>query len=152
MALGEAFYTTISFKEFCTIKHLEWYEPQLAEDEESLKNTGQKLNEREGQVDWLEANASSQFEKQVFAMMKRLQPLPQSKDSLLEILEQVASALSNVRHEPLEEMWEATHPSGIALVTSELLRHKDGYVSLMVATCISEITRISTQMLLMRMM
>jgi sister-chromatid-cohesion protein PDS5 len=40
-------------------------------------------------------------------------------------------------------MWEATHPSGIALVTSEFLRHKDGDVLVMVATCISEITRIS---------
>jgi sister-chromatid-cohesion protein PDS5 len=86
----------------------------------------------------------NQLEQQVIATMKRLQPLPQSKDSLLEILEKVASALSKVHHEPSEEMWEETHPSRIALVMSELLRHKDGDVSLMVATCISEITRIST--------
>jgi hypothetical protein len=40
MALGEAFYTAMTFKEFCTIKHPEWYEPQLAADEDSFKSTG----------------------------------------------------------------------------------------------------------------
>jgi hypothetical protein len=62
MVFGEAFYTAMTFKEFCTIKHPEWYEPQLAADEESFKSIGKKLNEREGQVDWLEAHASSHVE------------------------------------------------------------------------------------------
>jgi len=29
MVLSEAFQTTMSFKYFCTIKHPEWYEPQV---------------------------------------------------------------------------------------------------------------------------
>jgi hypothetical protein len=32
MALSEAFHTTMSFKDFCTIKHPEWYEPQVSVD------------------------------------------------------------------------------------------------------------------------
>jgi hypothetical protein len=32
MVLSEAFHTTMSFKDFCTIKHPEWYEPQVSVD------------------------------------------------------------------------------------------------------------------------
>jgi hypothetical protein len=32
MALGEAFYAAMSIKDFCTIKHPEWYEPQVSMD------------------------------------------------------------------------------------------------------------------------
>jgi hypothetical protein len=30
MELSEAFQVAIPFKDFCTIKHPEWYEPQLS--------------------------------------------------------------------------------------------------------------------------
>jgi sister-chromatid-cohesion protein PDS5 len=40
-------------------------------------------------------------------------------------------------------MLDAIHPLREALVMPKLLRHQDGGVSLMVATCISEITTIS---------
>jgi hypothetical protein len=30
--LGTEFHTDISFKHFCTIKHLQWYEPQVSVD------------------------------------------------------------------------------------------------------------------------
>jgi hypothetical protein len=43
IAFGEAFHKAMSFKEICTIKHPDWYEPQLAADEESFKSTGPKL-------------------------------------------------------------------------------------------------------------
>jgi hypothetical protein len=32
MVLGEAFHVAMSFKDFCTIKHPEWYEPQVSVD------------------------------------------------------------------------------------------------------------------------
>jgi hypothetical protein len=32
MVLGEAFQTAMSLKDFCTIKHHEWYEPQVSVD------------------------------------------------------------------------------------------------------------------------
>ena len=57
MALGEAFYTAMTFKEFCTIKHPEWYEPQLGADEDSFKSTRKKLKEHEGQIDLLDEHA-----------------------------------------------------------------------------------------------
>jgi hypothetical protein len=57
MALGEAFYTAMTFKEFFTIKHPEWYEPQLAANEDSFKSTWQKLKEYEGHIDLLDEHA-----------------------------------------------------------------------------------------------
>jgi hypothetical protein len=32
MVLSEAFHVAMSFKDFCTIKHPEWYEPQVSMD------------------------------------------------------------------------------------------------------------------------
>jgi len=57
MELAEAVYTAMTFKEFCIIKCPEWYEPQLAAEEDSFKSTGQKLKKREGQIDLLDEHA-----------------------------------------------------------------------------------------------
>jgi hypothetical protein len=57
MELGEAVYTAMTFKEFCIIKCPEWYEPQLAAEEDSFKSTGQKLKKREGKIDLLDEHA-----------------------------------------------------------------------------------------------
>ena len=46
--MGKEFHAVISFKDFCPIKHPEWYE----EDEDSFKSTRQKWkrDKREGKV------------------------------------------------------------------------------------------------------
>lgn len=83
------------------------------------------------------------LEQQLFEAGKKLQQLPHSKDALLKILKQVAVNLSEVDQSPSQMMLKAMRPSMNALITPELLRHRDRDVTLLVASCISEITRIT---------
>jgi hypothetical protein len=48
MALGKAFYTVCDIQIILHQQTSEWYEPQLAVDEESFKSKGKNLKEREG--------------------------------------------------------------------------------------------------------
>jgi len=86
---------------------------------------------------------ANQLEQQLSEAGKKLQQLPHSKDALLKILKQVAINLSEVDQSPSQTMMKAMRPSMNALITPELLRHRDRDVTLLVATCISEITRIT---------
>ena len=85
----------------------------------------------------------NQLEQQVFEVGMRLQSLPHFKNTLLKILKQAAEILSKVGQSPSQVMLDAIHPLREALVMPKLLRHQDGEVSLRVAICISEITRIT---------
>jgi sister-chromatid-cohesion protein PDS5 len=86
----------------------------------------------------------NQLEQQVFEVGIKLQSLPHFKYTLLTILKPTTKILSKIDQSPSQVMLDAIHPLREALVMPMLLRHQDGGVSLMVATCISEIIRIST--------
>ncbi|KAK4365789.1 hypothetical protein RND71_013669 [Anisodus tanguticus] len=58
-------------------------------------------------------------------------------------LQQVESSLSKVEQSPAKSMHDALSPLMKALVTNDLLRHSDIDVKVAVASCISEITRIT---------
>lgn len=86
---------------------------------------------------------ANQLEQQLLEAGKKLQQLPHSKDAILKILKQLAITLSEVDQSPSQIILKAMRPSMNALITPELLRHRDRDVALLVATCISEITRIT---------
>ncbi|RZC15271.1 Sister chromatid cohesion protein PDS5-like B-B isoform E [Glycine soja] len=58
-------------------------------------------------------------------------------------LQQVESCLSRVEQSPIDSMQNALSPSLKALIADKLLRHSDDDVKVAVASCISEITRIT---------
>ena len=58
-------------------------------------------------------------------------------------LQQVECCLSRVEQSPIDSMQNALSPSLKALITDKLLRHSDDDVKIAVASCISEITRIT---------
>ncbi|KAK3036804.1 hypothetical protein RJ639_030496 [Escallonia herrerae] len=60
-----------------------------------------------------------------------------------EALSQVENCLSRVEQSPRDPMLNALSPSRNALIEDELLRHSDVDVKVAVASCISEITRIT---------
>ncbi|GJZ76941.1 putative reverse transcriptase domain-containing protein [Tanacetum coccineum] len=62
---------------------------------------------------------------------------------LLPVLDQVERLLSKVDQSPKKTMLDALKPSMKALIQDDLLRHSDVDVKVAVASCISEITRIT---------
>ncbi|WOL08646.1 hypothetical protein Cni_G17399 [Canna indica] len=73
----------------------------------------------------------------------RLESPPSSVDELLTILDHTESLLSKVDQSPTQSMSNALRPSMRALVAKELLGHSDMDVKVAVASCFSEITRIT---------
>ena len=73
---------------------------------------------------------------------KLLNP-PFSIDELLTLLDRVENLLANVQQAPSKSMRRALFPSVKALVADQLFRHANVDVKVAVASCISEITRIS---------
>ncbi|CAL9101451.1 PDS5, regulator of cohesion maintenance [Musa troglodytarum] len=73
----------------------------------------------------------------------RLVSPPSVVDELLPLLDQTESLLSRVEQSPTQSMSNALRPSMKALVAKELLGHSDIDVKVAVASCISEITRIT---------
>ncbi|XP_042511174.1 muscle M-line assembly protein unc-89-like [Macadamia integrifolia] len=72
-----------------------------------------------------------------------LNHLPSDVDELLPLLDQVENFLSRVEQSPSKSMQDALCSSMKALVAVDLLRHSDMDVKVAVASCISEITRIT---------
>ncbi|CAL0323191.1 unnamed protein product [Lupinus luteus] len=68
---------------------------------------------------------------------------PSSLNDLLHLLQEVDSCLGLVEQSPDESVQAAMAPLAVALIGDELLRHADIDVKVAVASCISEITRIS---------
>ncbi|XP_058068519.1 sister chromatid cohesion protein PDS5 homolog C-like [Magnolia sinica] len=79
----------------------------------------------------------------VEAGTKLFESPPSAVDELLNLLNQVESCLLRVEQSPSKSMLTALHPSMKALVAKEILRHSDMDVKVAVASCISEITRIT---------
>uniref|UniRef100_A0A2N9G7Z4 TATA-binding protein interacting (TIP20) domain-containing protein n=1 Tax=Fagus sylvatica TaxID=28930 RepID=A0A2N9G7Z4_FAGSY len=73
----------------------------------------------------------------------KLLNLPFSIDELLTLLDRVENLLANVQQAPSKSMRSALFPSVKALVADQLFRHANVDVKVAVASCISEITRIS---------
>ncbi|KAG6728148.1 hypothetical protein I3842_02G158800 [Carya illinoinensis] len=73
---------------------------------------------------------------------KLLNP-PSSIDELLNLLDKVESLLANVEQAPSESMKDALLPSMKALIANELLTHSEMDVKVSVASCLTEITRIT---------
>ncbi|KAI3472926.1 hypothetical protein Pfo_030352 [Paulownia fortunei] len=71
-----------------------------------------------------------------------LQP-PSSLDELLPLLDKIEELLSKVEQSPAKSMQTALSPLMKALVVEELVKHSDVDVKVGVASCISEITRIT---------
>ncbi|XAR69997.1 hypothetical protein NMG60_11001803 [Bertholletia excelsa] len=89
------------------------------------------------------ASAERELEDQLVEVGNRLLQPPSSVDELLPLLDQVENFLSRVEQSPSKSMQDALSPSMNALVTDELLKHTDEDVKVAVASCISEITRIT---------
>jgi hypothetical protein len=83
------------------------------------------------------------LENQLIEAGNKLADPPSSVDELLKLLTQLESLLSRVEQAPKESMQAALSPSLKALVADTLLRHSDPDVKVALASCISEITRIS---------
>ncbi|CAL5440027.1 unnamed protein product [Camellia sinensis] len=89
------------------------------------------------------ASGEREFEEQLEEDGNRLLQPPSSVDELLPLLDQIENFLSRVEQSPLKSMQTALSPFMKALVADKLLRHPDVDVKVAVASCISEITRIT---------
>ncbi|CAK8531255.1 unnamed protein product [Lathyrus sativus] len=73
----------------------------------------------------------------------KLDILPSSKEPLVELLKQAAACLTDMDQSPSASVLESMKPFLNSIVKPELLKHQDGDVKLLVATCVCEITRIT---------
>ncbi|KAK7332449.1 hypothetical protein VNO80_29201 [Phaseolus coccineus] len=73
----------------------------------------------------------------------KLESLPSSYDTLIELLQQAASCLTDLDQSPSASTLESMKPFFSAIVKPELLKHQDSDVKLLVAICVCEITRIT---------
>lgn len=89
------------------------------------------------------ASTDVELEQQLKEAGKQLSHPPESVDELLPVLDQVEKLLSKVDQSPKKSMLDALKPSMKALIQDGLSRHSDVDVKVAVASCISEITRIT---------
>ncbi|KAI5414430.1 sister chromatid cohesion protein PDS5 homolog A isoform X3 [Lathyrus oleraceus] len=73
----------------------------------------------------------------------KLDTVPSSKDALIKLLKQATTCLAELDQSPLTTTRDSMNPFFNAIVKPALLNHQDKDVRLLVATCISEITRIT---------
>ncbi|WVZ74635.1 hypothetical protein U9M48_022796 [Paspalum notatum var. saurae] len=84
-----------------------------------------------------------QLEDRLREVGERLQAPPDDAEDLLKLLNEAEECLLKVEQSPPESTSNAVRPATEALVKKELLGHADPNVRLAVASCISEITRIT---------
>ncbi|KAG6698147.1 hypothetical protein I3842_08G006500 [Carya illinoinensis] len=89
------------------------------------------------------ASSDTELEEQLLQAGNKLVDPPSSVDDLLPILDRVENCLSRVEQSPTKSMQSALSPSLKALIDDKLFRHSDADVKVAVASCISEITRIT---------
>uniref|UniRef100_A0A1D1YV29 Sister chromatid cohesion protein PDS5 B-B n=2 Tax=Anthurium amnicola TaxID=1678845 RepID=A0A1D1YV29_9ARAE len=89
------------------------------------------------------ADAERALEEVLRDVGNRLLAPPSAVDELLPILDQAETLLSRVEQSPSQSMTAALHPAMMGLTAKELLGHSDTGVKVAVASCISEITRIT---------
>ncbi|CAN6273460.1 unnamed protein product [Urochloa humidicola] len=84
-----------------------------------------------------------ELEERLREVGARLQAPPDEVEDLLKLLKEVEDCLLKVEQSPPESTSNAVQPATEALVKKELVGHSDPNVRLAVASCISEITRIT---------
>ncbi|KAG2700296.1 hypothetical protein I3760_07G224800 [Carya illinoinensis] len=89
------------------------------------------------------ASSDTELEEQLLQAGNKLVDPPSSVDELLSLLDHVENCLLRVEQSPTKSMQNALSPSLKALVGDQLFRHSDVDVKVAVASCISEITRIT---------
>ncbi|CAL0305735.1 unnamed protein product [Lupinus luteus] len=89
------------------------------------------------------AVSDPELEEQLLEFGEKLVDPPSSVEDLLSLLDQVDTLLSRVEQSPSISMQNAFSPSLKALISDKLLRHSDADVKVAVASCISELTRIT---------
>ncbi|KAF8108398.1 hypothetical protein N665_0109s0023 [Sinapis alba] len=82
-------------------------------------------------------------EEQLKELGSKLDPPPSSKDSLLKLFKEAAVRLSELEQSPPAAVLKSIQPFLDAVVKPEILKHQDKDVKLLVASCVSEITRIT---------
>lgn len=83
------------------------------------------------------------LEQQLKEVGSKLETPPSTKDSLVKLLKQAATCLSELNQSPPASILGAMQPFLNAIVQPVLLKHQDKDIKLLVATCICEITRIT---------
>ncbi|MED6174668.1 hypothetical protein PIB30_071187 [Stylosanthes scabra] len=89
------------------------------------------------------ALSEKELEEKLLEAGGKLVDPPSSVAELLPLLDQVEAFLSEVEQSPPNTMQNAISPSMKALIADGLVRHSDTDVKVAVASCISEITRIT---------
>jgi hypothetical protein len=84
-----------------------------------------------------------QLEDRLRVVGERLHTPPDNAEDLLKLLSEVEECLLKVEQSPPGSTADAIQPATEALVKKELLGHEDSNIRLAVASCISEITRIT---------
>lgn len=87
--------------------------------------------------------SDKELEEQLASAGTKLLEPPSSVDELMPLLEELENYLSRVEQSPTTSMQDALSPSLKALVADQLFRHSDADVRVAIASCISEITRIT---------
>ncbi|KAI7743347.1 hypothetical protein M8C21_003228 [Ambrosia artemisiifolia] len=88
-------------------------------------------------------SADVELEQQIKEAGKQLLHPPDYVDALLPVLDRVEKLLSKVDQSPKRSMIEALKPSMRALIQDRYLKHLDVNLKVAIASCISEITRIT---------
>ncbi|XP_031279565.1 nucleolar protein dao-5 [Pistacia vera] len=89
------------------------------------------------------ASSNDELEQQLIEAGNKLLDPPSSVDELLPLLDQVENCLARVEQSPADSMQKALSDSQKALLDDQLFKHSDIDVKVSVASCISEITRIT---------
>ncbi|CAN8245665.1 unnamed protein product [Cochlearia groenlandica] len=82
-------------------------------------------------------------EEQLKEFGSKLDPPPSSKDSLLKLFKEAAVCLSELEQSPPAPVLNSIQPFLDAVIKPEIINHQDKDVKLLVASCVSEITRIT---------
>nr|XP_011467025.1 PREDICTED: uncharacterized protein LOC101302469 isoform X2 [Fragaria vesca subsp. vesca] len=89
------------------------------------------------------SSSKKELEEQLKKAGHSLLKPPSNIDELLKLLDEVEGLLSYVEQAPSTSLQDALLPSMTALISDVLLRHSDTDVRVSVASCITEITRIT---------
>ncbi|XP_015691513.2 E3 ubiquitin-protein ligase RBBP6 isoform X2 [Oryza brachyantha] len=87
--------------------------------------------------------AQMEVERRLRDIGARFDSLPGDNEELLRLIEEAETWLSRVDQSPPESMHKALRPTMSALINKELLDHSDPDVKLAVASCLTEVTRIT---------
>ncbi|KAK2452858.1 nucleolar protein dao-5 [Trifolium repens] len=89
------------------------------------------------------ASVDKELEEELLEAGNKLLDPPSNVKDLLDILIQIENCLSKVEQSPSESMHNALSPSLKALIADKLVKHSDFDVKVALASCFSEITRIT---------